>query len=137
MSSVTQRVIGMEVLESNVPDVPRTLEEQYRALKQGGRVGSIDTSPPRDNWLRPFLEFHLHKVIPFLGRLIAGDAEAYTYLPDSTEKFLSAEDLASVVRTMKTLAAVSIRQYEEAVESLRDYRRLRRQILRLGRFDAA
>lgn len=35
----------------------------------------------------------------------------------------SAEDLASVVRTMKTLAAVSIRQYEEAVESLRDYRR--------------
>lgn len=35
----------------------------------------------------------------------------------------SAEDLASVVRTMKTLAAVSIRQYEDAVESLRDYRR--------------
>jgi demethylmenaquinone methyltransferase/2-methoxy-6-polyprenyl-1,4-benzoquinol methylase len=79
----------------NVPDVPRTLEEQYRALKPGGRVGSIDTSPPRDNWLRPFLEFHLHKVIPFLGKLIAGDAEAYTYLPDSTEKFLTAEDLAA------------------------------------------
>lgn len=35
----------------------------------------------------------------------------------------SAEDLAAVVRTMKTLAAVSIRQYEDAVESLRDYRR--------------
>lgn len=35
----------------------------------------------------------------------------------------SAEDLASVVRTMKTLAAVNIRQFEEAVESLRDYRR--------------
>lgn len=35
----------------------------------------------------------------------------------------SAEDLASVVRMMKTLAAVSIRQYEEAVESLRDYYR--------------
>jgi F-type H+-transporting ATPase subunit gamma len=33
----------------------------------------------------------------------------------------SAEDLASVVRTMKTLAAVSIRQYEVAVESLGDY----------------
>jgi F-type H+-transporting ATPase subunit gamma len=33
----------------------------------------------------------------------------------------SAEDLQSVVRTMKTLAAVSIRQYEAAVESLQDY----------------
>ncbi len=32
-----------------------------------------------------------------------------------------AEDLAGVVRTMKTLAAVSIRQYEQAVESLGHY----------------
>jgi len=78
----------------NVPDVPRTLEEQHRSLKTGGRVGSLDTTPPKQNWLRPFLEFHLHTVIPFLGRLVAGDAEAYTYLPDSTEKFLSAENLA-------------------------------------------
>jgi len=34
-----------------------------------------------------------------------------------------AEDLHSVVRTMKGLAAVSIRQYERAVESLTDYSR--------------
>ena len=33
----------------------------------------------------------------------------------------SAQDLESVVRTMKTLAAVSIRQYETAVESLAHY----------------
>jgi demethylmenaquinone methyltransferase/2-methoxy-6-polyprenyl-1,4-benzoquinol methylase len=79
----------------NVPDVTLTLNEQHRTLKPGGRVGSLDTTPPRQNWLRPFLEFHLHTVIPILGRLVAGDAEAYTYLPDSTEKCLSAEDLAS------------------------------------------
>lgn len=78
----------------NVPDITRTLEEQHRTLKPGGRVGSLDTSPPRRNWLRPFLEFHLHTVIPMLGRLVAGEAEAYTYLPDSTEKFLTAERLA-------------------------------------------
>lgn len=33
----------------------------------------------------------------------------------------STKDLESVVRTMKTLAAVSIRQYEQAVDSLEDY----------------
>ena len=38
-------------------------------------------------------------------------------------KIKSAEDLQSVVRTMKALAAVSIRQYERAVESLDDYTR--------------
>lgn len=36
-------------------------------------------------------------------------------------KTKSAEDLQSVVRTMKALAAVSIRQYEEAVDSLEQY----------------
>ena len=79
----------------NVPDLPRTLEEQHRALKPGGRVGSLDTTPPKENWMRPLLEFHLHTVIPFLGKLVAGDAEAYTYLPDSTEKFQTAERLAA------------------------------------------
>lgn len=35
----------------------------------------------------------------------------------------SVHDLQSVVKTMKGLAAVNIRQYEEAVEALRDYSR--------------
>lgn len=77
----------------NVPDVNQALTEQYRVLVSGGWAASLDTSPPPKNILRPFLQFHLHYIIPFLGRLIAGDSEAYTYLPDSTENFLTAEDL--------------------------------------------
>lgn len=78
----------------NVPDLNRTLGEQRRVLATGGRVAALDTTPPRDNFLRPFLEFHLNRVIPLLGKLIAGESEAYTYLPSSTAKFLTAEDLA-------------------------------------------
>lgn len=37
------------------------------------------------------------------------------------KKIESAEDLQSIVRTMKVLAAVSIRQYEQAVVSLSEY----------------
>ena len=36
-------------------------------------------------------------------------------------KIKSTSDLLSVVKTMKALAAVSIRQYQKAVESLKDY----------------
>lgn len=46
-----------------------------------------------------------------------------TSLESLTRQIHSAEDLAGVVRTMKTLAAVSIRQYEESADSLRHYRR--------------
>ncbi len=81
-------------LMRNVVDVRRAWTEQRRVLKPGGRVVCLDTTPPPRNLLRPFIEFHLHRVIPALGRLVAGASDAYTYLPDSTENFLSAGRLA-------------------------------------------
>lgn len=81
-------------LMRNVVDVRRAWAEQFRVLRPGGRVVCLDTTPPPRNLLRPFINFHLHVIIPTLGRLIAGASDAYTYLPDSTEGFLPAEALA-------------------------------------------
>jgi demethylmenaquinone methyltransferase/2-methoxy-6-polyprenyl-1,4-benzoquinol methylase len=81
-------------LMRNVIDAPCAWAEQYRVLKPGGRVVCLDTTPPPKNLLRPFISFHLHVVIPALGKLVAGNSDAYTYLPDSTEKFSTAEKLA-------------------------------------------
>jgi len=82
-------------LMRNVIDVPRTLIEQLRVLKPGGSIVILDTTRPRKNLLTPFVHFHMHIVIPLLGRLISGQGEAYEYLPDSSEAFLSAEELAA------------------------------------------
>jgi demethylmenaquinone methyltransferase/2-methoxy-6-polyprenyl-1,4-benzoquinol methylase len=78
----------------NVSDILRSLSEQFRVLKPGGRIVVLDTTRPLPNVFTPLINLHLHAVIPALGRLIAGDAEAYRYLPDSTENFLGAEGLA-------------------------------------------
>ncbi len=78
----------------NVPDIDRALSEEGRVLKSGGRVASLDTTPPPRSWLRPFITFHLHTIIPLLGRILAGESEAYTYLPQSTERFVDAGSLA-------------------------------------------
>ena len=37
----------------------------------------------------------MHIVIPLVGGLISGVREAYTYLPESSEHFLTAEALAA------------------------------------------
>jgi demethylmenaquinone methyltransferase/2-methoxy-6-polyprenyl-1,4-benzoquinol methylase len=82
----------------NVSSVDRTLAEQHRTLKEGGRFGALDTTPPQSTWLAPLIRFHFHRVIPFLGRVLAEDREAYQYLPNSTEAFLSAGTLAQKMK---------------------------------------
>lgn len=78
----------------NVSRLSLALSEQYRVLKSGGRVVCLDTTRPTKNLLTPLVEFHLNKIIPLMGRWITGDGDAYTYLPQSTQNFLAAEDLA-------------------------------------------
>jgi demethylmenaquinone methyltransferase/2-methoxy-6-polyprenyl-1,4-benzoquinol methylase len=79
----------------NVSNLALSLSEQHRVLKPGGRIVALDTAPPLHNALEPFIKFHLHTVIPNLGRWITGQADAYRYLPDSTETFLEPERLAA------------------------------------------
>lgn len=78
----------------NVSDIRQSLAEQYRVLKPGGRLVALDTTRPPQSILTPLVKFHLHTVIPTMGRIISGERDAYRYLPDSTEAFLAAEQLA-------------------------------------------
>lgn len=81
-------------LMRNVSDLQLALKEQHRLLRPGGRIVILDTTKPKRNLLSPFIWIHLHVVIPILGGILSGFREAYTYLPDSTEGFVSAEEMA-------------------------------------------
>ncbi len=82
-------------LMRNVIDLQKALHEQVRILKLNGRIVILDTTRPQKNILSPFIWFHMHIVIPMVGGLLSGVREAYTYLPDSTEGFVTAEKLAT------------------------------------------
>jgi len=82
-------------LMRNVIDLQKTLQEQYRILKKRGRIAILDTTRPKKNILSPFIWLHMHFVIPTLGRLLTDAKEAYRYLPETTEGFITAEELAA------------------------------------------
>lgn len=81
----------------NVPDPLTAFREQVRVVRPEGRVVCLDTSPPPENRLQPFLIFFLSRVIPFLGERISGNRDAYTYLPESTRRFMTPVALAGVM----------------------------------------
>ncbi len=96
-SEIFNAVISGYLLR-NVPDLDKTLSEQYRVVSSYSNFVSLDTTPPQRNLLYPFIKFYLKVVIPTLGKLITGDSAAYTYLPETTTHFLSAEALADRIR---------------------------------------
>jgi len=79
-------------LMRNVGKLTSVLMEQYRILKQGGRIVVMETTRPRASIFSPFVWFYMHFIIPLIGGLISSNREAYHYLPTSSESFLSAEE---------------------------------------------
>jgi demethylmenaquinone methyltransferase/2-methoxy-6-polyprenyl-1,4-benzoquinol methylase len=82
----------------NVADRVGAFREQARVVRPGGCVVCLDTSPPPDSPLRPLVRLYLRRIIPLLGRLIAGERSAYAYLSASTEGFKAPEELAAIMR---------------------------------------
>jgi demethylmenaquinone methyltransferase/2-methoxy-6-polyprenyl-1,4-benzoquinol methylase len=82
----------------NLEDLGAGLREMRRITRPGGRVVTLEiTRPSTPGWAQVFGLF-FHRVVPAVGALVAGDREAYTYLPDSVERFLAPDDLAALMR---------------------------------------
>jgi demethylmenaquinone methyltransferase / 2-methoxy-6-polyprenyl-1,4-benzoquinol methylase len=82
----------------NVPDVIEAFAEMRRVLRPGGRLVCLEITRPR-TILGPLFALYFRHVVPLVGRLVAGDAEAYRYLPESAYAFLDAPHLAGAMRS--------------------------------------
>ena len=80
----------------NFSDLEHGLGEMARVVKPGGRVVVLEITTPQRPPLSTFFDLWFDRVVPALGR-VAGDAQAYSYLPSSVKRFPGPEQLAAVM----------------------------------------
>lgn len=83
----------------NVANPLRCLEESYRALKPGGRLGILELTRPSHPLMRWGHSLYLQTLVPLIGRLVTTHQEAYHYLSTSVETFIAREELEALLQT--------------------------------------
>lgn len=82
----------------NTADTPAMLREICRLLKAGGETVILEFSLPEGPVMRWCYLEYLRRVVPLVGRLVSGDAQAYRYLDRSIEAYHQPACFTSMMR---------------------------------------
>ncbi len=83
----------------NLTNYRNGLVELARVLKPGGVLAILEFSQPTNPVFAGLYGFFSNRVLPFVGGLVSGSSDAYSYLPESISKFPGAELLAEQMKT--------------------------------------
>ena len=84
----------------NTKDLNKALSEAYRVLKPGGRYLCLEFSKIQNSNL-DFIYKNYSKLIPLVGKVVAGQKEPYEYLVKSIEDFINQEELIDLMKINK------------------------------------
>lgn len=93
----------------NVTDISLALKEAYRVLKPGGRFLCLEFSHVSHPVIKSVYDFYSFRIIPCMGKLIAGNKDAYQYLVESIRMFPDAENF----KAMMDDAGFSMTRYDQ------------------------
>ncbi len=84
----------------NVLDVRAAFAEQARVVRPGGRVVCLEITRPVSHLFCRLFDLYFFRLVPWIGGLISGQPEAYTYLPQSTVNFPRPPELARIMESV-------------------------------------
>ena len=82
----------------NVTDKPKAIASMRRVLKPGGQLLILEFSHPVAPGLKPVYDAYSFKVLPILGKFVAGDEGSYRYLAESIRKHPDQETLLAIMQ---------------------------------------
>ena len=82
----------------NFVHLEQGLCEMLRVLKPGGHLLLLEMATPDSPLVRPLYNLYARRIIPLLGHLLAGNRQAYTYLPASIERFPKGSALTAILQ---------------------------------------
>ncbi len=80
----------------NTKNLDKALSEAYRILKPGGRYLCLEFSKIQNSSLN-YIYKNYSKLIPYIGKYIAGKKEPYEYLVKSIENFINQDQLIDLM----------------------------------------
>ena len=81
----------------NLADLEQGLREMKRVSRPGGRVVALEITQVKIPGFAALFRLYFHHVVPWVGQLVGGDREAYTYLPQSVDRFVTPIELAALM----------------------------------------
>ena len=82
----------------NVTHIDQALTEAHRVLKYGGRFYCLEFSTTEWPGFKEVYDAYSHKLVPQIGKMIAGDADSYRYLIESIRKFPPMPEFEKMIR---------------------------------------
>ena len=83
----------------NVTDIPAALAEAHRVLRFGGRFFCLEFSTTTWPGFGEAYDLYSEKIVPRIGRAVAGDADSYRYLVESIRRFPKMPEFAALIET--------------------------------------
>lgn len=82
----------------NFADIPQAAKEIYRVLRPGKAFMILELTEPVNPILKAGYKLYSRTILPFIGRLISKDKEAYSYLPESISRVPQREQMSQIFR---------------------------------------